>query len=62
MTFNGRLPWIEQQIQEPTGKLCNPRKGRKQAGTELGQAQVRLDGIIKVEIEVVVKAAVKVEV
>ena len=34
----------------------------KQAGAELGQAQVRLHDIVEVVIEVVVKAVVKVEV
>ena len=34
----------------------------KQAGAELGQAQVRLDDIVEVVIEVVVKTVVKVEV
>ena len=37
-------------------------KNEKQAGAELGQAQVRLDDIVEVVIEVVVKAVVKVEV
>ena len=34
----------------------------KQAGAELGQAQVGLDDIVEVVIEVVVKAVVEVEV
>ena len=34
----------------------------RQAGAELGQAQVRLDDIVEVVIEVVVKAGVKVKV
>ena len=34
----------------------------KQAGAELGQAQIRLDDIVEIAIEVVVKAEVKVEV
>ena len=34
----------------------------KQAGTELGQAQVKLDDIVVVVVEVVVKLMVKVEV
>ena len=35
---------------------------RKQAGAELGQAQVKLDDTVEVGIDVVVKAVVKVEV
>ena len=34
----------------------------KQGGTELGQAQVKLDDIIVIVVEVVVKAMVEVEV
>ena len=37
-------------------------KGEKQAGAELGQAQVRLDDKVEVVIDVVVKSVVKVEV
>ena len=37
-------------------------KIKKQAGAELGQAQVRLDDIVEVVMDVVVKAVVKVEV
>ena len=37
-------------------------KRREQAGAELGQAQVRLDDIVEVVINLVVKAVVKVEV
>ena len=34
----------------------------KQAGAELGQAQVKLDGIVEVVVDVVVIAVVQVEV
>ena len=44
--------------------LGNPsyENKRKQAGAELGQAQVKLDDIVVVVVEVVVKAMVEVEV
>ena len=41
-------------------RIYDPKQ--KQAGAELGQAQVRLDDMVEVVIDVVVKAVVKVEV
>ena len=38
-----------------------PYRYKKQAGAELGQAQVKLDDIVVIVVEVVVKAMVEVE-
>ena len=43
-------------------KIDTNEDNLKQAGAELGQAQVRLDDTVEVAIEVVVKTVVKVEV
>jgi len=48
--FQSKLSW-----------LCQTNKKGKQAGAELGQAQVKLDDIVVVVLEVVVKAMVEVE-
>ena len=43
-------------------QLFSPKKAKKQAGAELGQAQVTLDDIVVIVVEVVVKSMVGVEV
>ena len=43
-------------------QLFSPKKAKKQAGAELGQAQVTLDDIVIIVVEVVVKAMIEVEV
>ena len=42
--------------------LIQYRKSKKQAGAELGQAQVKLDDIVEVVVDVELKGVVKVEV
>ena len=43
-------------------KIDTNEDNLKQAGAELGQAQVKLDDIVVIVVEVVVKTVVKVEV
>ena len=59
-TFNCTSPLIDFFFSFNGGSIL--KQSNKQAGPELGQAQVRLDDIVEVVIEVVVKAVVKVEV
>ena len=51
VSHNGALPPLKYKREE-----------KKQAGAELGQAQNKLDDIVVVVVEVVVKAMVEVEV
>ena len=44
------------------GRGGHSKNDRKEAGAELGQAQVKLDDIVVIVVEVVVKSMVKVEV
>ena len=59
--YTGITDWYIQD-QHRDKKLYTQVVKKKQDGTELGQAQVKLDDIIVIVVEVVVKAMVEVEV